>query len=240
MVKHKSRGQGLVGQHPLTAEQQLVGKIAAQPVQDAGRHRQNGRATQRAAELCGEDGIPHRFRRGGVDGAGQFRRCDRVRNQPHQIVALNPRHPLPAAADAAADAELEWREHARKQPALGAEHQADAQANRANAEPFGPLCGALDQVAGAMRERTLAAVELRQLFVRHSPYQPTADAVMSTDGRCSSRPISRNIARAIRSREATMRKRFARVHKPLANGSPARLTMASICVSLRLIEVGHQ
>ena len=45
----------------------------------------------------------------------------------------------------------------------------------------------------------------------------------------------------IRSREARMLQRLLRVHNPLASGSPARLTMASMLhVVGDLIEIGHQ
>ncbi len=61
-----------------------------------------------------------------------------------------------------------------------------------------------------------------------------AEPLISTAGRRSSRAIRRTTLRVMRSRELRMRRRFRRVHSPFAIGSPARLTMASIAVSLAI------
>ena len=62
----------------------------------------------------------------------------------------------------------------------------------------------------------------------HSPYQPTAEPLMSNAGVRSSRPISRTTSRVIFSRERRMRRRLRSVHGALAIGSPARLTIVSM------------
>jgi len=54
---------------------------------------------------------------------------DRVRDQPHQVVALDPGHPLPARSDRSTEAELERRQQPAQHAAVDAEHQADAQAH---------------------------------------------------------------------------------------------------------------
>ena len=47
-------------------------------------------------------------------------------DEAHEIIPLDPRHPLPARAQRPAQAELERRQKPRQQAALPRQHQPDA------------------------------------------------------------------------------------------------------------------
>ena len=114
------------------------------------------RTPKRACKLRGERRVGDRHRRGRIDGAGELRRASRVRDQPHQIVALDPRHPLPARAERPAEAELERRQQARDEAALGAQHQTNTQADEAHAMRGGGMGGLLPGLADTVGEAVLA------------------------------------------------------------------------------------
>jgi hypothetical protein len=88
-----------------------------------------------------------------------------VCDQPDEIVALDPRDPLLAAADGSAQAELERRKQIAKHFGLGAKHDSDAQSDDAHSELFSFLRSAFPGLANAMAEATLAAVKLGQRLV---------------------------------------------------------------------------
>ena len=123
-----------------------------------------------------------------VDGAGQLRVGDDVRDQADEIVALDPRHPLPAAADRAAEAELERRQ----QVGSASRPRCRAPARCAGAPrgcpvappswPRAPRPRRRDGRSSACRRRTRSASSSCQL-----PYQPIAEPLISTAGRRSSR-----------------------------------------------------
>ena len=138
-------------------------------MQDRRRHPEQRRPPQRRTERTRELGVGDRRRRGRVHRSGQRRRRDNVGDQAHQVVALDPRHPLPAAADRAAEAEFERDEELAEHPALGAEHQADAQPHHPHAQALRLPRFALPGFAEAMREATLAAVELGERLVLPQP-----------------------------------------------------------------------
>ena len=155
----------LVGQHALAADQELVGEIAGETAQQRRRDRDQCRAAQRARELPREDAVVDRHRRGRIHRAGEPRRRNDMGDQAHEIVALDPRHPLAAMADAAAEPEFERRQQPGEQAAVGAEHRADAQTHGAYAMTLGRHRGALPGLAEPVREAGLAAVELGQHLV---------------------------------------------------------------------------
>ena len=64
----------------------------------------------------------------------------------------------------------------------------------------------------------------------HRPYQPIAEPLISTAGRCCSRAIRRTTARVTRSRDDRIWRRLRRVQS-VPVGSPARLITASIRAS---------
>jgi len=90
-------------------------------------------------------------------------------DQANEIVALDPRHPLPAIAHGPAQAELEWRQHPAQEPTFGAEHEADPQPHDTRAVLPRVHRHALPGFAEAMTEAGLAAVELGQGFVLPQP-----------------------------------------------------------------------
>ena len=65
----------------------------------------------------------------------------------------------------------------------------------------------------------------------HRPYQPIAEPLTTTAGRCCKRAISRLTARVMRRRDDRILRRLRRVHSALPIGSPARLITASIRAS---------
>jgi len=156
---------GFVRQHALPAEQKLVGQIAQQPVQDECRQSQQRRPVQGARQLPRKGRVCHRLRRGRIHGAGELGIDHDMRDQPDEIIALDPRHPLRAAADRSAEAELEWHQQVGEHAAVGAEHEADAQAHHAGPLPLRFSRSPLPGLAQAMAEATLAAVELGQRLV---------------------------------------------------------------------------
>ena len=82
-----------------------------------------------------------------LTGPGDFRPRDHMGDQADEIVALDPRHPLPARAERAAEAEFERRQHPRDEAALGAEHEADAQAAPPSPRALRPRRAAFSQAS---------------------------------------------------------------------------------------------
>ena len=147
------------------SQQQLVRKIAGEPMQQRCGQPQQSRAMQGAPERSCEVRIPHWHRCRPIYRTAELRGRNDVRDQPDEIVTLDPRHPLLAAADGAAEAELERRKQIAEHPGLGPQHEPDAQADHAHSEPFGFPRRAFPGVADAMAEAALAAVELGQRLV---------------------------------------------------------------------------
>src|SRR5260370_19594088 len=129
------------------------------------RHSQQRWAMQGASECLRKRCIPHRRRRRPVHCAVELWGRNDVRDQPDEIVALDPRHPLFTAADRAAEAELERSKQIAEHPALSAKYESDAQPDDANPELFGFSRRAFPGLADAMAEAALAAVELRQRLI---------------------------------------------------------------------------
>ena len=196
----------------------------------AGIRSSAGRRNARPS-ACANSALRHRRRRGRIDRAGQRRRRDDVSDQPHEIVALDPGHPLPAAADRTAKAELERHQVLAQHAALDAEHEADAQPHDANAQALRLPGFALPGVADAMGEAALAAVEFGQRLVL--PQAVPADRGAADHHRrlAAKRAISRLTARVVRRRDDKILRRLRRVHSALPIGSPARLITASIRAS---------
>ena len=65
----------------------------------------------------------------------------------------------------------------------------------------------------------------------HVPYHPIAEPLIITAGRRCRRAIRRTTSRVMRNRDARIRRRFVRVHRPLATGSPAKFIIVSIAAS---------
>src|SRR5262249_58302274 len=141
------------------------GSRAGEPMQHRGGHCQQRRAMQGAPERLCEGGVPDRRRWGPIYRAAELRARNNVRNQPDEVVTLDPRHPLLTAADRAAKAELERRKQIAEHPGLGAKHESDAQSDDAHSELLSPLRGAFPGVANAVAEAALAAVKLRERLV---------------------------------------------------------------------------
>src|SRR5262245_47796033 len=165
MPECKSARIGLVGNDTLAADQKLACKIAGDEAQEPGRQPQQHRAMQRMPERGGKLRIGDRRWRSRVDGTGEARRRDHMRDQANEVVALDPAHPLLAGADRGAEAEPEGQQHARQRAALGTEHYADAQPHHPHAKSLRAPGRTLPGLADAVAERALAAVEFSELFI---------------------------------------------------------------------------
>src|SRR4051812_20904504 len=120
---------------------------------------------QRAAELLSERHIAHRRWGRRIDCTSQLWRRYDMCDQAHEIVALDPRHPLPPAAHRSAKSELKRGEQAAKHAVLDTEHEPDAQPNHPHAKAFRFARRALPRLTQAMAEATLAAVKFCELLI---------------------------------------------------------------------------
>ena len=136
MPEHEAVAERLVRQHALAAQQQFVGEVAADTAQQSAGNPENRGPVQPAAQFLGELCIGHGDRRGGIDRPCQFGPCDHMRDQADEVVALDPRHPLPARTERSAEAEFERRQHPRDEAAIGADHEADPQTDHTHAMRF--------------------------------------------------------------------------------------------------------
>src|SRR6516165_6071384 len=125
-------------------------------------HSQQRWAMQGAPERLCEGRIAHRCRRRPIYSAAELRARNDVRDQPDEVVTLDPGHPLLTAADRTTEAELERREQIAEHPGLSAKHESDAQPDDAHSELLSPHRCAFPGVANAVAKAALAAVKLRQ------------------------------------------------------------------------------
>jgi hypothetical protein len=132
---------------------------------------------QGAAQRAGEGGVADGFRRRAVERSHQAGRGDGVGDQAHQVVQVDPAHPVVSGPERPAQAELERRQHARQGPAVEGQDQADAQAHDAHAQVLGPQGRALPAPADRARE----AVEPVGGLVQHL----VAAQAVPADGRAA-------------------------------------------------------
>src|SRR5262249_39117019 len=118
-------------------------------------------APKRACEIR----IPYRDRRRPIYRTVELGGRNDVRDQPDEIVTLDPRDPLRTAADGSAEAKFEWRKQIAEHSGFGAKHDSDPQPNDAHSEFFSFSRRAFACLAHAVPEAALAAVELGQRFV---------------------------------------------------------------------------
>src|SRR5262249_29546068 len=131
---------------------------------------------QGAPERLRESRILHWRRRRPIYGSAQLRRRDDVRDQPDEVVTLDPGDPLLAAADGSAEAKLERHKQMAEHPGFGAKHDSDAQPDDSHAELFSFPRRAFPGLANAMAEAALAAVELRLRLVPPCAVPPNCRA----------------------------------------------------------------
>jgi hypothetical protein len=94
--KDKTAAQRLVRDHALSAQQQFVGKIAGQAMQQRCRDEKHRGPLQPPAEFLAGRAVANRYRRGRIDRAGYLGFCQRMGDQANEIVAFDPGHPLRA------------------------------------------------------------------------------------------------------------------------------------------------
>src|SRR5215469_539995 len=165
VTERKATGQDLGGQNLLSAQQQLVGEVARERAQEGSGKSQSRRPAKRPAERLREGLVAYRLGGGGVDGPGELGADDGVSDQAHQIVALDPGHPLRAGAERCAEPAAEARQQAAQQAAFGRERQADPQPDHTDAVALRAARRLLPGLADAVGEAVLAAVELGQRLV---------------------------------------------------------------------------
>jgi hypothetical protein len=119
-------------QHALAGEQHLRHLAERQAEDGSGRAEHRG-AGERPAELAREGGVRDRLGRRRVHGAAPALVLERRDDEARHVVAMDPRHPLLAAADGTTDEGAERRQHARERAADGGEHDAEAEADHAHA-----------------------------------------------------------------------------------------------------------
>jgi hypothetical protein len=78
-------------------------------------------APKRACEVR----IPYRNRRRPIYCTIELGGRNDVRDQPDEIVTLDPRDPLLTAADGSAEAKFEWRKQIAEHSGFGAKHDSD-------------------------------------------------------------------------------------------------------------------
>mmetsp|Transcript_9752 Transcript_9752/g.24273 ORF Transcript_9752/g.24273 Transcript_9752/m.24273 type:complete len:352 (+) Transcript_9752:1691-2746(+) len=144
-----------LGEHALPLQHHRRA-LAQQRLQRKVGHRQPGGAAHDAAQRGAQLAHAHGLGRGGVVHARVRRVAQRLDHQLHQVVAVDPRHPLAARAQRPAGKDLEHGQHLAQRAALGREHDADAQHHGARhaLRALGgrlPLFTDLSQVVAASR-----------------------------------------------------------------------------------------
>ncbi len=173
MAECEAVGVRLVRNDALPAEHELVRHVAGDEAKQGRRDAQPSPAMHGARELLHEDRVAHLRRRGGVHGTRISRLRDDVGDEPHHVVARDPRDPLLTAPDHRAQPPPEQRQRLAEGAAIRREHDAEAQPYDAGAECVSLVRGPLPRLAQAMGEAALAAVELGERLV--APQSVPAD-----------------------------------------------------------------
>ena len=134
-TERKSRAQRCFRHHPLAARQHLR-HLSEQQLEREFRHRKNRRPVQRRRQLTRKFRIRHRPRSRSVHRPAHLAMLQRKSDHRHQIVQMNPAHPLLAAADSSSDADLERKHHLLKSPAAASQHYRDPHSHHAYSESF--------------------------------------------------------------------------------------------------------
>src|SRR5215210_252466 len=108
-----------------TGQEQLVGHSTERDAGRGGRHREEGRAIQDAAQYPGVLRVDRRARGRDVDGTAQGIGLYGVHYGADHIVERDPRPVLPARPDLTSPSELEDGERRTERPAFGTEHDAE-------------------------------------------------------------------------------------------------------------------
>src|SRR5690242_9491648 len=88
-----------------------------------------------------------------------------MRNQPDKIVAFDPGHPLLSGADRGPKSELKLRKKLAQHTAVGAKDEAGTEPHDTRSVFLCFFTRAFPNLADAVRETALAAIELSQRFV---------------------------------------------------------------------------
>src|ERR1043166_7541457 len=119
---------GQVNRHrALSSEKRFVGHLSEGEAKREGGRGEEGWAVEGAAERVREIAIANGSRCGDVVDAARGLVLDRPFDRAQRVVAIDPRHPLLAAADRTAHAELERQQHFLQRAAAAIEHDAEAQ-----------------------------------------------------------------------------------------------------------------
>ena len=125
---------------------------------------EQGRAVQHARERARELGVAHRLGRDRVHRSGVALVAQRRADQRHDVVHVDPGHPLAAVAEPPAQAEAEGPRHQRQRAALARQHDADPQHHAADSVARGRqrlgLPGAADLGEESLARRRVLVEEL--------------------------------------------------------------------------------
>ena len=132
----ESQRRGRLRKDALAFEQHR-GHLAERDPERQRRYRKQRRPRQDTREGCAEVRIGRRVGRDGVHHAPNVGALEREREQRHEIVEMDPARPLLPAADAAAEAETEDRQHTGERAAAAPEHHPDPGDDDADVVGFG-------------------------------------------------------------------------------------------------------
>src|ERR1041385_1169361 len=148
-------GAQSLGQHALSALQHRGALGAERQAQGEARHGDDRGTTQDLAERLRKLAIGDRIGRRHVDRSGQRLGGERERDGGEDVVHRDPADVLVAAADVAAEAEPERRQHLRERAAGRGEDDAESQVHDANARAR-RRAGRRFPLARHVREKVLA------------------------------------------------------------------------------------
>src|SRR6202171_5914958 len=94
MPKHEPAAQCLVRDDALPSEQEFIGKIAGQAMEQCCRNAKYRRSMQPPAEFFGEFHVSDRNRGGRIDRARNVGLGESTNDQTNEVVAFDPGHPL--------------------------------------------------------------------------------------------------------------------------------------------------
>ena len=134
VVKGVTAGDEADGFDAVAGEQGFVGHAPVEQAQGERGNREHGGTRENRGEGFGEVGVGNRAWSYEIHRALEEVGLKDVVNSTHQILNMNPTHPLAAGADAAAEAQAERQEHVAERASIRAQHDAEAGVRGANAD----------------------------------------------------------------------------------------------------------
>src|SRR5450756_1865503 len=171
---------GFLRDNPLPVEHHRGHLAEQEPHSGRGRGKQTRPvegAAQRFRELLHRD----RIRSGAVDRAPCLWVLHREDEQGHEVVAVDPRHPLFSVSDRSAGEHLERRKHLREGASVSAEHDPRPDQRHAHAERLRLLRGLLPRHARRREEIGSGRAVLVEGLVAVGAVVPDGDETLDED-----------------------------------------------------------